>query len=139
MAENNFIDLLRNTTIARDFSKQPSVLDASVYTDLKSYSLVKTIPNTKLCFSRLVPPTQSRIFDMDSNITNCANIQECVNTNTRPNRVLQPVSLPTPTFRPNKIYTPNCCTFTNGHVSRKCICSKKVCKYGTDYCGSTKK
>jgi hypothetical protein len=139
MAENNFIDLLRNSTLARDFSRQPAVLDASVYTDLKSYSITKMFPNTKICFSRLLAPTQSRIFDMDSNITHCANIQECVNTDERVNRVLQPIQLPTPIKRFNKIYTPNCCTFTNGQVTRKCICSKKVCKYRLDYCGSTKK
>ena len=139
MSQNNYIDLLRNTTIARDLSKQPSVLDPSLYTKLKSYSLAKTIPNTKLSFNNLLSQKQIRIFDMDLSLNNCANIQECVNTDKRPNRVLQPIQLPVPTFRLNKVYSPKCCTFTNGQVIHKCICSKKVCKYRTDYCGSTKK
>jgi len=139
MSQNNYIDLLKNTTLARDLSKQPSVLDPSLYTELKSYSLSKTIPNTKLCFNKLITPRQSRIFDMDSNTTNCVNIQECVNTNTRPNRILHTPQLPVPIFRFNKIYTPKCCKFTNGQVTRDCICSKKVCKYGMDYYVSTKK
>jgi len=109
MAQNNHIDLLRNTTLARDLSNQPSVLDPSLYTELKSYSLAKTIPNTKLCFSKLLAPSQSRIFNMDSNTTNCANIQECNNTNTRPNRQPHEIQFPTPTFRLNKIYIPECC------------------------------
>jgi len=138
MSQNNYIDFIKNTTIARDFKKQPNILDTSVYTTLKSYSLAMTIPNTKLSFSNLMNQNMTRVFDMDLSLNNCANIQECINTNQRPNRVLQPVSLPRPTFRMNKIYTPKCCAFTNGQVTRKCICSKKTCKYGTDYCGSTK-
>lgn len=108
MSQNNYIDLLKNSNIARDLKKQPSVLDPSLYTELKSYSLSKTIPNTKLCFNKLIMPTQSRIFAMDLSLNNCVIIQECVNTNQRPNRVLQPVSLPVPTFRPNKICIPTC-------------------------------
>jgi hypothetical protein len=138
MAQNNYIDLLRNKTIARDLNKQPTVLNTSLYTSLKSYSLVKSIQNTKITPSELMPKNITRIFDMDLSLNNCANIQECNNTNQRPNRVLQPVSLPTPTFRPNKVYSPKCCRFINGKVTRDCICSKKVCKYNTDYCGSTK-
>jgi hypothetical protein len=138
MSQNNYIDLLRNKTVARDLNKQPTVLNPSLYTSLKSYSLVKSIPNTKITPSRLFQPNIRTIFGMDLSLNNCANIQECINTNQRVNRVLQPVSLPTPTFRPNKVYSPKCCTFINGQVTRQCICSKKVCKYGTDYCGSTK-
>jgi hypothetical protein len=138
MAQNNYIDLLRNTTLAEDLAKQLSVLDTSLYTNLKSYSLAKTIPNTKLSFSNLFSNKEIRIFNMDVSFNNCANIQECVDTNRRPNRVLNPAQLPTPTFRPNKVYTPKCCDFINGKVKRGCICSKKVCKYGTEYCGSTK-
>jgi hypothetical protein len=139
MAQNNYIDLLRNANLARDLSKQQSVLNPSLYTELKSYSLTKTIPNTKLVFNDLIPQKQSRIFDMDLSLNNCANIQECKNTDKRPNRQLHDIQLPYPTFRLNKVYTPKCCTFINGQVTRNCICSKKVCKYGTDYCGSTKK
>lgn len=138
MAQNNYIDLLRTATVARDLNKQSTVLDPSLFTEFKSYSLSKSIPNTKICFSRLLAPTQSRLFDMDLSLNNCENIQECVNTNQRPNRKLQPIQLPTPTFRLNKVYSPKCCTFTNGQVTRACICSKKVCKSGTNYCGSTK-
>ena len=138
MSQNNYIDLLRRSTVGRDLLNQQTVLDPSLYTEFKSYSLAKTIPNTKVCFSRLIAPTQQRLFDMDLSLNNCANIQECVNTNERPNRKLQPVSLPVPTFEPNKVYTPKCCTFINGQVTRDCICSKKTCKYGTNYCGSIK-
>ena len=108
MAQSNYIDLLKNLNISRDFKKQPNILDTSIYTEIKSYSLAKSIPNTKLCFSKLITPTQSRIFTMDLSLNNCAIIQECVNTNQRPNRTLQPVSLPVPTFRPNKVYSPKC-------------------------------
>ena len=137
MAQNNYIDLLRNRTLAEDLYKQQPVLDQSIYANLKSYSLAKTIPNTKLSFSNLLSKNQIRIFDMDVSLNNCVNIQECINTNTRPNRVLNPVSQPTPTFRMNKIYSPKCCDFINGKVTRGCICSKKTCKSGTTYCEST--
>lgn len=138
MAQNNYINFINSATLAKDFNKQPAILHQSLYTDLKRYSLSKSIPNTKISFSNLIAPSKTRIFDMDLVITNCANIQECVNTNTRPNRELNTPQLPYPTFRMNKIYTPNCCTFTNGQVTRDCICSKKTCKNGTNYCGSTK-
>ena len=138
MAQNNYIELLRNRTLATDLYKQQTVLDPSLYTNLKSYSLSKTIPNTKLSFSNLLSKNQIRIFDMDVSLNNCANIQECVNTDKRPNRQLQPVQLPTPTFRMNKVYTPKCCDFINGKVTRGCVCSKKTCKNGTMYCESAK-
>jgi hypothetical protein len=136
MAQNNYIDFLRHNTVARDLNKQQTVLDPSLYTSLKSYSLVKSIQNTKITPCELMTQNRTRVFDMDISLNNCVNIQECVNTDQRVNRVLQPVSIPRATFRMNKVFTQNCCTFINGKVTRRCICSKKVCKSGTEYCGS---
>jgi len=134
MSQNNYIDFIKSVTLAKDLKKQPSVLDQSLYTDLKRYSLSNSIPNTKLSFSNLVPQYKSRIFDMDISVNNCINIQECINTNTRPNRKLNPTQLPYPTYRLNKVYTPNYCTFINGQITRKCVCSKTICKCGTINC-----
>jgi hypothetical protein len=110
MAQNNYIDLLRNATIAKDLNNQPSVLDPSLYTNLKSYSLAKSIPNTKITPNKLLTTNLTRFFDMDLSLNNCTNIQQCTNTNQRVNRVLNPTSLPSPIFRMNKVYTPNCCS-----------------------------
>jgi hypothetical protein len=134
MSQNNYIDFIKSLTLAKDLNKQPSVLNQSLYTDLKRYSLSKSIPNTKLSFSNLSKRPQIRVFNMDISVNNCINIQECINTNTRPNRQLNPTQLPSPTYRLNKVYTPTYCTFINGQVTRKCVCSKTICKCGIINC-----
>jgi hypothetical protein len=139
MSENNYIFFLKDSTILIEQNKIPYVLTCNNYTEFKNYSLVNTIPNIKNCFSRLSLDKKTNIFNIEVNTNNCSKIEMCNNTNNRTNRYLKSPQLPEPTYRLNKIYVPNCCNFNNGYIKRRCICSKKVCKYKTDICGSTKK
>jgi len=94
MAQNNWIDFIRNTTIRNDLPNEPSVLDASEYTNLMSYSL--EVPNTKIVYSKLIPPNVERIFNMDLSMNTCIPFQLCNNTNLRANRRKRAAQLPMP-------------------------------------------
>ena len=137
MSQSDYIALKRTQNILK-IQELPAVLTPTSYTSYVTYNLETTVSNTKNAYSRLLPSGKTNIFTMEKSVTNCPTFTLCANTNQRPNRVLNTLTRPNPTFRFNKIYKPTTCTFTNGFVTRKCVCSKTVCKCGTDYCGSTK-
>jgi hypothetical protein len=74
----------------------------SDYTKFKNFTLVNSIPNTKIRFSELLLNNKKDIYGMERNTGNCSNFPLCKNTNTRVNRKLNSVQLPTPTFRMDK-------------------------------------
>lgn len=137
MSQSDYITLKRTQNLLK-LQEFPSVLTPNLYTSCMTYNLETTVANTKNSYSRLLPSGKTNIFTMEKSVANCPTFALCANTNQRPNRVLNTIIKPAPTFRLNKIYAPVTCTFTNGFVTRKCVCSKTVCKCGTDYCGSTK-
>jgi len=126
MAQNNYIDFIKNRTIINDLSNQPFVLDSSTYTNITSYSLTTECnQNTKLVYSKLLTPNTPRIFNMDLSTNNCL-------TNNRINRVLQPVQLPSPT-KPYIKSRDNYIVLSNDNT-RKCICLRKYAKCRTRIC-----
>jgi len=165
MSQSDYIKFKKTSMILKN-QELPPVLDPETYVDGTRYNLETTVPNTKNVYSRLLPSNRKYFFDIEKNVATCPTFILCKNTNTRPNRVLNTEqkiiagngqTIPyTPltnrkfvmlngktisyTAKPGtgqKLYTPNTCTFKNGSITRKCICSKKVCKCGTDYCGSS--
>jgi len=126
MAQNNYIDFIKNRELLNDLSKQPSVLEPSIYTNLKSHSLMtKCSENTKLVYSKLLTPNTPRIFNMDISTNNCL-------TNERINRMLQPEQLPSPTKSYIKSHD-NYIVLSNDNT-RKCICLRKYAKCRTRIC-----
>lgn len=135
MSQSDYIKFKKTATVLKtDQYKMQPVLEQGAYDDYAQYSLETTIPNTKLRTSRLLPANKQNILDMELNVTNCAQFIMCSNTNTRPNRKPNTTQLPATTFRLNKVYTPTTCTFTNGFITRECVCSKILCKCGTNVC-----
>lgn len=100
--QNNYIDYLRDSTILKQQNELNPVLNSSDYINFKNFTLVNTIPNTKIRFSELLLNNKKEIYGMDRNTTNCSNFPLCRNTNARVNRKLNSAQLPTPTFRMNK-------------------------------------
>jgi hypothetical protein len=128
MAQNNYIDFIKNTVIENDLSNQPSVLDPSIYTNLKSHSLMtECSPSTKLVYSKLVAPNTQRIFNMDISANNCV----LFNTNTRINKVLHPPQLPSPIKPYIKSHDKYILSADN---TRKCICLRNYAKCRTRIC-----
>jgi len=125
MAQNNYIDFIKNREILHDLSKQPSVLEPSIYTNLKSHSLItECSENTKLVYSKLLTPDTPRIFNMDISTNNCL-------TNERINRMLQPEQLPIPTK--HYVKSPDNYILTNNNRD-KCRCLRKYAKCRTRIC-----
>ena len=94
MAQNNYIEYIRNSAILNDLPSQPSLLNCSIYTNLVGYSLQPV--NTKNAYSKLIAPNTQRVFDMDLSFNNCEVFELCNNTNLRVNRKLQFTQLPIP-------------------------------------------
>jgi len=140
MSQSDYLALKKAQVILKN-QKLPAVLPPTLYTSFASYNLETSVPNTKNIYSRLLPSGKTNIYKMEKSIVNCPTFAMCVNTNQRPNRVLNSKYNPDPVnkFPVNpKIHKFSTCTFKNGFVTRKCICTKKICKCGTNYCGSTK-
>jgi hypothetical protein len=135
MSQNNYIDFLRDTTILKEPNDLPSILNASEYIKFKGYSVEKDVPNTKLCYSELLPNGSQNIFDIKRNVSYCPDIQMCLNTNTRPNRILRSPQLPVPTQRFNKNPTEKTCACNNEkNLSRKCRRVGRISKCRTRVC-----
>ena len=100
--QNNYIDYLRDSTILKQQNELNPVLNMSDYTKFKNYTLVNSIPNTKIRFSELLLNNNKDIYGMERKTENCANFPLCNNTNARVNRKLNSIQLPTPTFRMDK-------------------------------------
>lgn len=150
MSQSDYIKLKKTITVLKsnqingteEEKRLPPILDSTDYTDFESYNLETSVSNTKNTYSRLTLPSNTKIFDMEKNVTNCVTFPLCVNTNTRINRVLnreQLYLLPTnrslPNFKPNpnKTFTPTTCVFLlqNGKVTRRVSCNKLICKCRT--------
>lgn len=132
MSQNNYIDSLRDSTILKEPKDLPSVLTSSEYSRFKGYSVEKNIPNTKVCYSELLPEKMHNTFDMKRKVVNCPDIQMCLNTNTRPNRKLHTEQLPVPTPRFNKNPNEKNCV-CNGRYS-KCMRFNRFSKCRTRVC-----
>ena len=132
MSQNNYIDALRDSTILKEPKDLPSILSSSQYSRFKGYSVEKNIPNTKVCYSELLPEKMHNTFDMKRKVLNCPDIQMCLNTNRRPNRILHSEQLPVPMERFNKNPSEKTCVCNSG--SMKCMrfgryskCKTRVC------------
>jgi hypothetical protein len=146
MSQSDYIQLKKNITTLKSLNEFQPVLDPETYTDFAAYNLETTVSNTKNAYSRLLPTGKKYIFNIEKKVSTCPTFTLCTNTNTRANRVLNTAQKivflngttlpykPAPTFKLNKNYIPKTCTFTNGYITRKCICSKDTCKCGTHYC-----
>jgi hypothetical protein len=95
MSQSDYIKLKTINNELNNFNKMdfPPVLNSQLYTSLKSYTLEKTIINTKPTYNSLAIPNVQYIFNIPLTSVdlsnNCANFTMCKNTNDRPNRVLQ--------------------------------------------------
>lgn len=133
MSQNNYIDALRDSTILGVPKDLPPILSSSEYSRYKGYSVEKNIPNTKVCYSELLPEKMHNTFDMKRKVLNCPDIQMCLKTNTRPNRVLHTPQLPVLKSRFNKNPAEKSCSCNKGGYS-KCMrvgryskCKTRVC------------
>ena len=140
MSQSDYIALKKTQIILKN-QELPAVLSPELYTSFASYNLETSVSNTKNIYSRLLPSGKTNIYNMEESIANCPRFAMCINTNLRPNRVLNSVFNPDPVNKSPvnpKINKSTTCTFRNGFITRNCACSKKICKCGTNYCGSTK-
>jgi len=134
MSQSDYIQYKKTQQMLKDQTKLMPILYPNTYTMFEKYSIETTVPNTKLRYSRLIPENTISVLEMDKNVDTCPTFTFCKNTNNRPNRSLNTTSIPMPTYRLNKINTPTLCTFNNGYVTRRCPCTKKICKCGTTIC-----
>lgn len=132
MSQNNYIDVLRDSTILKKPYDLPPIISSSDYIRFKGYSVEKNIENTKVCYNELLPEKMHNTFDMKRKVVNCPDIQMCLNTNTRPNRKLNSVQLPEPTPRFNKNPDEKIC-LCNGRYS-KCMRFNRFSKCRTRVC-----
>ena len=138
MSQSDYIQYKRTQAMLKEQTKLPKVLEQRVFTDAEQYQIETTIPNTKLRYSRLLPPNTQSVFGMERKMSSCPSFILCKDTDTRPNRVLNTESLPAPTFRLNKNYQPSRCFYRiNEWVTRSCVCDAHVCKCGTRICEGT--
>jgi len=131
MSQSDYILYKKTQQVLKEQNKLSPVIMSKDYTEYSKYAVETTISNTKLKYSKLVPPNKVDVLDMEKTITNCPTFVLCKNTDQRPNRVNNTFSNPPPTFKVNKVYTPTLCTFTNDSVTRVVPCSKKICKCKT--------
>ena len=130
MSQNNYTDHLRNSTILKEQTKLPYVLNAKDYTQYKNYSIVKNIPNTKISFSQLSSSINTNIFDIERNTMNCPEFQLCKNTNQRTNRDKNTEQLPVPMKKYNKNITEKTCICNNKkyiNLGRSLKCKTRNC------------
>ena len=138
MSQSDYIKLIKTAEVLRN-NKLPAILSPDDYTAYESYNLETTVSNTKNTYSRLRQSGYQTIFDMEKKVSSCPTFILCANTNRRPNRVLHSPQVPTPIYRLNKVYTPIRCQFKKGYVTRSPICSKQICKCGTNIIGPENK
>lgn len=130
MSQNNYTDHLRDSTILREQNKLPYVLNAKDYTQYKSFSLVNTIPNTKISFSQLSSNRNTNIFDIETNTMECIEFKLCKNTNQRINRDINTVQLPVPTKKYDKNISEKTCICNNKkyiNLGRSLKCKTQFC------------
>lgn len=126
MSQSDYISFKKRTLLLNNNSNPlPSVLTSDLYTAFTKYNLETTVQNTKKSYSGL------------DNTDNCP-LPEfilCKDTDTRPNRMRNPIQNPTPIKKWKKTtdYKPKTCDYISGYVTRRCLCSKKVCKCKTEY------
>lgn len=138
MSQSDYINLKKTALILKNNSTAalndlPPVLTPELYTAFTTYNLETTVSNTKNTYSRLLPTGKKTFLDIEKNVATCPTFILCKNTNNRPNRVKNTVQIPTPIFKWKKTsaYVPNTCSFKNGYTTRKCLCSKTICKCKT--------
>jgi len=136
MSQSDYIQYKKTQHVLSNQSENLSkVLDENDYTRFEKYAIETTVPNSKLRYSRLIPPSTISVLNMDRKIANCPTFILCKNTSTRPNRVLNTFSKPAPTVVLNKVNDPTVCTFhPTQHTTRVCQCTKTICKCATTIC-----
>ena len=129
MSQGDYIQLKKTKQV---LTQQLSpVISHEDYTSFKNYHLETTVDNAKNTFSRLLPASNTDIFDMELSVAECPTFLLCTNTHERTNRKLNVFLVPNPTKRLNKMSDPlKPCVLRQGHVERAVYCDRKVCKCG---------
>jgi hypothetical protein len=146
MSQSDYIQYKKTQQVLSNQNKNLSkIIEQNDYTNFQQYTIETTVPNTKLRYSRLIPPSTISVLNMDQKTANCPTFLLCKNTQTRPNRVLNTGSIITYKNKPmpitsisplfNKIKDPTYCTFhPTLYTTRVCPCTKTICKCGTKIC-----
>ena len=137
MAQSDYLHFKKSSMLLKNnatFNELPAVLTPELYTGFTTYNLETTVPNTKNVYSRLVPSGKQSFLNIEKTVSSCPTFILCINTNTRPNRVINTQQTPSPIYKWKKTssYVPTTCNFKKGFVTRKCLCSKTMCRCKTD-------
>jgi hypothetical protein len=129
MSQSDYIKFKRVSTVLRK-NDQPPVMETKNYVDFKEFTLVNSIPNTKVIKNLLTLPNRQIVFDMSKMVSNCPSFPLCENTNMRTNRIPMSGVYFTPTPQPKTIKDTKNAT----HMKNACKCILNSKNTDTNIC-----